>query len=86
MINIKIYKHVENFIHAFKWDGYTDTLKRKVSKEELSAFSINKNGILSIHTDNGTMQCAVGDYVIQEDYNRYHCCKPEMFRKLYKLP
>ncbi|UQS85851.1 hypothetical protein MOO46_07610 (plasmid) [Apilactobacillus apisilvae] len=82
---MNLYKHKPKIVNAFKWDGFQNTLTKNVNRMELKSFSVNGNHNLTIHTDQGSMLCAIGDYVIQNGINDYYCCKHIDFRNNYSL-
>lgn len=82
---MNLYEHVPNMVIAFKWDGFHNTLVKNVNQMEQNSFSVNANHNLTIHTAQGSMICAIGDYVIQNGINDYYCCKADDFHEKYNL-
>lgn len=82
---MNLYKRKSILVNAFKWDGFSSTLRKNVNSMELNCFSVNSNHNLTVHNSNGSLVCAVGDYVIQRGINDYICCKSDIFHDNYSL-
>lgn len=82
MSKAKPYRKKPVVIEAVLWDGKNDTASF------IQEWSGNKvecgNGLLDIHTLEGTMRATEGDYIIKGVQGEFYPCKPDIFEATYE--
>ncbi len=71
-------------IEAVQWAGDNlDEIKELAGEHQDSVMALN-NGLLGIHTLEGTMTASIGDYIIKGVQGELYPCRRDIFEATYE--
>ena len=83
-MTVKKYRKRPVEIEALQWCGNTVEMAEFLNMPNLAAYHTYGRCTLQVHTLEGVMDAAFGDYVIKGIAGEFYPCKPEIFEQTYE--